>query len=91
MPFFIDKQVQDEVICPSNSILFFIVNEPVPSTRASKTVIYRFHVSESLQDFVKVQIPVLYPDLLDWQLGGVGPSSLHFPQVFQMLLINIKV
>lgn len=59
--------------------------------RASKTVTYRFHVSESLGDFVQVQIPMPHPDLLDWDRGVVGPKNLHFPQVSQMLLINIKV
>lgn len=59
--------------------------------RASKTIIYRFHMSESLGDFVEVQIPVLLPHLLDWDLGVVGPRNLHFPQVSQMLLMNIKV
>lgn len=48
-------------------------------------------MSESLGDFVKVQIPVLLPHLLDWDLGVVGPRNLHFPQVSQMLLMNIKV
>lgn len=57
--------------------------------RASKNVMHKFHVSESLADFAKVEMPVLHPHLLD--LGVVGPRNPCFPQISQMLLINTKV
>lgn len=88
--FFIDEERSGEVIHPGNSTSFFIVNEPVPSS-LSKTVTCRFHVSESLGGFVKVHIPVLLSDPLDWDLVVRGPKNLHFPQVSQMLLIYIQV